>query len=457
MNHLARRNAATFGPGTFGRDMAYTLVSLYLVYYVTEVVRPGDLALWWITATMLVARLFDAVMDFVMGSVVERTRTRWGQYKPWIAAGGVASAVLTVLLFNDIPHLDGAAFVAVFTLCYLAWGLAWSSNDIPFWSLLPALTVNPRERTVIGAVAKVCGTLGLFAVAVGTLPAAAWLSARTGSPRAAWFWIAVGVGVAMLAFQFITLIGVREPRGIAHESAPALRDVWSILRRNDQVLWVAACMTLFMTGFQATTTFGPYYFKYVWRDESAYPAFAAIVGIAQVLGYASFPALARRVPRFRAFGIACALIFVGYVGFFLAPHSFAFLAAVGFAIFLGQAYIVMLTMLMLSDTVEYGQWKTGERHGAVTFALQPFLYKASAALATAMVAATTVVTGIADAHVPGDVSLAGLAGFRVVMLLVPLAMMALAAVLLRRHFILDEATYGGIVDELRERGKLTPH
>ena len=107
-----RRNKWTFGVGTVGRDMVYTLVSMFLVVYLTEVVNLPNDQLWWATTLILAARLFDAVADIVMGAVVDNTRTRWGHYKPWIAGGAIASATITTLLFTDL-HLSGGAFVAV--------------------------------------------------------------------------------------------------------------------------------------------------------------------------------------------------------------------------------------------------------------------------------------------------------------------------------------------------------
>mgnify|MGYP000125497424 CR=1 FL=1 len=96
-----------FGLGTLGRDMVYAMVSLYLIVFLTEVLNASDFFMWWAGWMILAARLFDAVMDIVMGSIVDNTRSRWGHYKPWIAGGAVASAVCTLLLFTDLHLPDG--------------------------------------------------------------------------------------------------------------------------------------------------------------------------------------------------------------------------------------------------------------------------------------------------------------------------------------------------------------
>ena len=87
---LERRNKWTFGVGTLGRDMVYTLVSMYFLVFLTEGLELTNWELGWVSVLVLLARLFDAVMDIVMGSIVDNTRSRWGHYKPWIAAGAVA-------------------------------------------------------------------------------------------------------------------------------------------------------------------------------------------------------------------------------------------------------------------------------------------------------------------------------------------------------------------------------
>lgn len=104
---------------------------MFLIVYLTEVLQLAAATLWWVNGILLAAHLFDAVTDIIMGAIVDNTTSRWGHYKPWIARGAVASAVITVLLFTDLG-LQGPAFIVVFMLVYVAWGLSWTANDIPY-------------------------------------------------------------------------------------------------------------------------------------------------------------------------------------------------------------------------------------------------------------------------------------------------------------------------------------
>ena len=169
MKQNGKRNKYTFGLGTIGRDMVYSMVSMYLIYYLTDIIELPTSTLWWITAIVLCARIFDALNDPIMGVIVDNTDTKYGKFKPWIALGALLSGMLTVLLFTDFG-LQGAAYIAVFALIYVAWGLAYTANDISYWSMLPSLSLEQKEREQIGSVARICANIGLFFVVAGIVP-----------------------------------------------------------------------------------------------------------------------------------------------------------------------------------------------------------------------------------------------------------------------------------------------
>ncbi|GAA0336098.1 glycoside-pentoside-hexuronide (GPH):cation symporter [Micropruina glycogenica] len=447
---LFARNRWTFGIGTLGRDMVYALVSLYLIFFLTEVLNASDTFMWWAGWLILAARLFDAVMDIVMGSIVDNTRSRWGHYKPWILAGALASSVCTVLLFTDL-HLPDAAYVAVFALLYLLWGLTWTMNDIPYWSLLPALTLDQQQRERIGALAKIFSTIGLFSVVVAILPVTKGL----GNDTRAWLLFTAGVVVIMLAGQAVTLIGVREPKLAVEQPKVTLRELWSVVVGNDQLLWTAISMVLFMTGYVTTTSFGTYFFKYAYRDENMYTPFGAVLGVAQLTGFLIFPLFRRRFSRRTLYTAATGSIVAGYVLFFFSPMNMIWIGIAGLMLFVGQAFVVLLMLVFITDCIEYGHWKLGRRNAAVTFALQPFINKVGAALATQIVSVVVIVSGINSAPTPDDVSANGLLLMRMAMLVLPLILIVAGYLIYRAKYRIDEAFYARIVADLRERGQLT--
>ncbi len=230
-----------------------------------------------------------------------------------------------------------------------------------------------------------------------------------------------------------------------------MRELFSIVARNDQLVWTAIAMMLFLIGYNTTTSFGIYFFKYAYRDEGMYAPFAAILGVAQLLGFALFPLLRRRLSRRALFTLAMGLVIAGYVVFFFSPMNLIPIGIAGLLMFAGQAIVVVLMIVFLSDCIEYGEWKLGRRNGAVTFAVQPFINKIGGAVATAIVGATLIVTGINTAATPDDVTPEGLLGLRVMMLFFPLALMLVSYVVYRRGYRIDEAFRERILADLSAR------
>ncbi len=451
MPDLDRRNKWTFGVGTVGRDMVYTLVGIYLLYYLSDVLKVAPPELLWISSLMLVARLFDAVADILMGAVVDNTRTRWGQYKPWIAIGVVASAIFTSLLFTDF-HLSGSALVVAFAVIYLLWSLSWTANDIPYWSMMPALTLNQKQRERFGAVAKIFATVGLFLVVVSVLPVTKALAVPFGD-TGAWTIFALVVVAIMLAGQAVTLFGVKEPNIVLPQERTGLKELGRAVFGNDQLLWTAVAMVLFMTGYMTTVTFGTYYFKYVYGDEAMYSPFGAVLVGSQLLGYAIFPAFSKRFSRRALFSAAIGLILVGYLIFFFSPTHIAFVAAAGLLIFVGDSFVTLLMLVFLTDTIEYGQWKLGRRSGAVTFSLQPFVNKVGAALGTQVVAVAIVIAG-ANPDRPADITAGGLLTIKIGMLVIPPILIVISYLIYRAKYRIDEAFHAQMVADLKERGQV---
>nr|NLD39976.1 MFS transporter [Actinomycetales bacterium] len=444
-----RRNRVTFAAGTFGRDMVYTLQSMFLIFFLTDILDLPDSTMWWVSGILFGARIFDAFTDIAMGGIVDNTTTRWGPYKPWIVFGALASAVVTVLLFTDFG-LRGTGFVVLFAVVYLLWGLAWTTNDISYWALLPALSLDPKEREKTGSLAKIFATIGLFTVVVAILP----VTNAMGGDAPAWTTFVIVVVLIMLAFQAITVFGVRQPRVTPEDQHTTVREIISAVVRNDQLLWTALAMGLFYTGYTTTTTFGTYFFKYAYGDENMYSTFAIVLGVSQLLGFMMFPALGRRFARRTIYSLATAVIVVGYLIFFFAPMNMIPIGIAGVLLFVGSAAMVVLFMMFMTDCIEYGQWKLGRRSTAVTYALQPFVVKVSSAFATGIVGVNVILTGINSAATPEDVTEGGLMGMKVMMMFVPLALIVLGYVVYLTRYKIDEAFHARIVADLKSRGEL---
>jgi len=448
MNDGTKRNHFTFGLGTVGRDMLYTMVSVYLMFYLTDILNLPDSTMWWMTGAFTVLRIFDAVNDPFMGFLVDNTHTRFGKFKPWIVIGGIIGGILTILFFTDFG-LTGPAYVISFVIIYVIWDLTYGANDIAYWSMLPSLTINQKEREKIGSFARICASVGMYIVVVGIIP----ITKALGGDKRAWFLFAVGVVILMLAFLCFTVFGVKEDRSLSQKAEQtSLKQMFRVLFKNDQLLFTAISMALFMVGYCTTTSFGVYFFKYAFKNENMYPVFAGILGISQLLALSFFPLFSKKHSRKQLYSFATVLVILGYIVFFLAPMNMIYIGIAGVLIFIGQAFIQMLMLMFLTDTIEYGQWKLGHRNESITFSVQPFINKIGGAIASGIVGATLILSGINSAKTPNDVSDSGLLIMKLAMLILPLISIVAGYLVYRFKFKIDKEMFDKIVLDLEERG-----
>lgn len=450
-------NRYTFGLGTVGRDMVYTLVSMYLMFYLTDILCIDTNVLWWVTAIMLGARIFDAFNDPVMGVIVDNTHTRWGKFKPWIVPGILLSGLFTILLFTDF-ELSGSSYVLYFAVCYLLWGITYTMHDISYWSMLPSLSKNQKERERIGSVARICANIGLFLVVSLIVPVTEALGARANSIQKGYFVLAVILVLLMILFQCFTVFGVREPDESIHRTieSTSLKDMVKIIFQNDQLLVTAISMSLFMIGYMTTTSFGLYYFKYAYGDESMYSIFAIILGVSQITALSVFPIFSKHFSRRTLYSASTLLVVVGYLIFFFAPTTtMLFIGISGILIFVGQAFIQLIMLMFLTDTVEYGEWKFHKRNDSVTLSLQPFINKLGGAVASGITGSIVIVSGMKTAESAADMTAGGLLILKCAMLIFPLLCILIGFLIYRSKYILDETMYQNIVTELATRKQTT--
>ncbi|MDC7233398.1 MAG: glycoside-pentoside-hexuronide (GPH):cation symporter [Spirochaetales bacterium] len=448
------RNHYCFGLGTIGRDMQYALITMYLIYFLTDILQLPDSTMWWVTGIILVSRIFDAVNDPFMGVIVDNTKSRWGKFKPWIAAGALSSGLLTLLLFTDFGF-RGTAFIILFAVFYLLFGITFTMNDIAYWSMLPSLSMDQQGREKIGSFARICANIGLFTVVAGIVPVTEALGASTGSMSRAYQMFTAAVVAILILGQSVTLFGVKENRGIfKKEESTSIRDLIRIIFKNDQLLYTSLSMVLFMIGYVTTTSFGLYFFKYAYGDEGMYALFALVLGVSQILALAVFPLFSKMYSRRSLYTAATVLVLLGYIVFFFSPMNMLFIGTAGILLFLGQAFIQILMLMFLADTIEYGQWKLGRRNESVTFALQPFINKMGGAIAGGIVGAVVILSGINEAQSAADVTEQGLLMMKIAMLAIPPLLIAAGYLIYRKWYKIDAEFYDSMLRDLKNRGDL---
>ena len=448
------RNKYCFGLGTIGRDMFYSFESNALLYFLSNVLDL-PLSVFAIASVLLsVLRIIDALNDPITGLIIDNIRTPWGKYKPAIVFGGVLSAVFYVMLFANIG--TGTTFLIVFAIAYILWDISYGINDIAYWTLLPALTSNQTLREKYGAFARICANIGMYITIVAWEPLTRGLGKTLGDGPKAWLLIACGICVIYLGFQCFTIFGVKENKRFEEkEEKTTLRQMWSILTKNDQLMWTALSMGLFMVGYCTTTGIGIYYMEYVFGDKGMYAVLAAVCGLSQFAALIAFPYVSKKFNRQQLYGISTLLVVIGGVIFFFAEISLIVMVIAAVTIFVGQAFIQMLMLMFLTDTIEYGQWKTGKRNESITFSIQPVVYKIGGALSTGLISLAIILAGIkTDGTTAVVLGTGGKLIIKCAMLVIPLILIGIGYVIYRKKFKISEEFYAKMISDLEERGEM---
>ena len=166
-NKLDKRTKWSYCIGATGRDMAYALISMFLLTYIQYTMKLTVAQYAVISAIMVVCLLWDAINDPMMGIIIENSHLKAGKFKPWIFIGVILNSLIIICLFTVRP--EGWGFVAFFGVGYLLWGMTYTMNDIAYWGMLPSLTSDPGERNWLVTVQGIFICIGQFSVA-GLLP-----------------------------------------------------------------------------------------------------------------------------------------------------------------------------------------------------------------------------------------------------------------------------------------------
>ena len=447
MHDPERRNRIHFGLGTIGRDMFYSFEANTLLYFLSDVL---SLPVWVFAAASMilsVMRIFDAFNDPITGLVIDNIRSPWGKFKPAILVGGILSAVFSVLLFSGIG--DGWGFVILFGFVYLLWDITYGINDIGYWTLLPVLSSDQKQREKTGAFARICANIGMYIVMVAWQPVTSGL----GDTPKVWFWCAVVIAAVYLLGLLFPLLGVKEKRiPPENQESTTVKQMFRALVKNDQLMWTTLAMGLFMVGYCTTVNFALYYMKYIFGNEGLYVVLVAVVGVSQLGTLSVYPAVAKRMTRRQLYTLGTALVLAGYCIFFVAEVSIFLIALGAVLVFVGQAFIQTLMLMFLADTVEYGYWKLGKKNESITFSIQPLINKIGGALATGIVSLTLIFSGIKiDGGTADAIDGTGKLIVKLAMFAIPLVMIVAGYIVYLKKYKISEEFYAGILKDLEAR------
>lgn len=454
------KQKAAFGIGAVGKDMVYALSASYVMYYYQDVL---GLSATFVGLILMIARIFDAVNDPFMGVLVAKTRSRWGRFRPWLFSGTVLNAVVLYALFAA-PSLEGTALMVYFTAAYILWGVTYTMMDIPYWSMIPAVTRTPAERESLSVVGRTCAGVGSAIVTMFTMLLVGVFGGS--SERQGFKTVALLVSVCFVAAELLCCLLFKE-KSKAESKVASIRQMFTALFRNDQAMVVVASIVLINCALYLTANFIIYFFKYDFGGEgwkTSYTLFSTVGGAMQILGMmVLYPLLRKKLSNTQVFAVSLVAALAGY-GLLLAlcllglGGSLVLLCIPGGLVFACNGMLTVLTTLFLSGSVDYGELQTGRREESVIFSMQTFVVKAASGVSvflTGIGLDLIGLTGNADETGPiAAQSARTLLGLRLMMTVLPVVLLVGAMLLFHRKFKLTDAKMAQIAEELHHEAAM---
>lgn len=378
MNKLSWPQKLSFGLGAFGKDMVYGLVTSFCMVYFTDVCRIDPIS---VGVIFLIARIFDAVNDPVMGLIVDNTRSRYGKFKPWLTIGTLLNAVVLVALFLKFD-LSPRAMVTYAAVTYLLWGLTYTIMDIPYWSMIPDLGSTPEERDQIAAIPRLFASAAWMLIGGSVIWAVKLLGGP--SPARGFALVALTVSALFVICTAVTVIAVPTSGAGESRATPgktSLKQMLRILFFNDQVMCILCISTLFNLMLQFNGGAGIYFFKDVIGRKELVAPFLSTYSFAQMAGIFCYPILARFMTRNRIIAISslCAVVTCLMIGL-MPDFNYCTTALAGGLFGLATGLLLPILTVLLADGVDYGERKFGTRNESIIFSTQTFVVKLAGAL-----------------------------------------------------------------------------
>ena len=485
---IRKKNLIMYPLGTIGRDMIYNLFTNFILTFILFTRKLDAAQLAAITAIIVGARVFDALNDPIMGNIIERTRTKWGKFKPWLAIGIVSTSIVVYLAFNT--NLQGWSFIWFFGVIYFMYSITFTMHDISYWGMIPSLGTDSHVRNQFTSRATLFAGIGgaiagflipRFTTGAGTIG---------GSASYAYGRIALVICIIAPLFLCFTIFGVRENRDYNKEKVPpvSFNKIFGTIGGNDQLLWIALIFLVQQMGNGlALGGLGSTYIYFDLGYQGGYYSNFSTFGLAATaVLMVLYPAISQKINRKPLMAIMILVSAIGYIAMFVIgafmPSANAslkcwlFTAGYMLANF-GQYSFYLIMMISILNTVEYNELKHGERDEAIIASLRPFLTKLSSALVAVLTYVSYIVFGVLNytneiskfeqltsmgemteaqklgniAGVITNVQSVQKLGLLVCITVVPFIFMFVSYILYKKHYKLDEDEYTRICGELQAR------
>lgn len=447
-----------YGLGAVGKDMVYMLSASYILYYYQDLLGVSAIAMGMI---LMVARVFDAFNDPIMGVIVAKTRTKWGKFRPWLLIGTILNAVVLYFMFAAPPTLDKQGLVAYAAATYILWGVTYSMMDIPYWSMIPAFTSGGKEREGLTTLARSCAGVGAALITVITMMCVVFLGNKNEILGFRYF--ALIIAVLFVVMISITCTFVKEKSTVDVES-PSVGQMFKAQVQNDQAMAVVLTIVLINCSIYITSNLVIYFFKYDFGGAGwygSYTLFNTFGGAIQILAMMLFyPVLRKFMDTIKIFYFSFAMAIIGYIVLlglsFINMSNVYLLFIPGFFIFAANGILSVLTTVFLANTVDYGEVKNNRRDESVIFSMQTFVVKLASGIAALVASICLSVCNLSNdtsntEAVVENVASSSVIGLRLTMTVIPIVGLLIGIFWFYKKYHLTEEKLEEIRSQLEQK------
>lgn len=377
---LRVREKIGYALGDVASNFYWSFFGLFLIYYYTDVVGLAPAA---VGTMMLVTRLFDAFTDLAMGAIADRTRTRWGRFRPWILWGAIPYGVCGMAMFL-VPDWGDTGKLLYAYLTYSLMMLMYTVVNVPYSALMGVMSPNSQERTSLSAY-RFFGAFGAgMLISYAALPLKNWLGG--GDDRLGFLWTMGLFSLLSIGCFFIAFASTRERVEPTREAPTSFkRDIGLVLRNR-------AWLILFIIGIIALTAAGVrngsilYYFKYNIGDESAARWFMTGGMIATILTTSLAPWTVRHWgKRNTLMGATLLMSLLWAVAYLIPTDRIALVLGTHFLACLLSGPSAAIMWSMYADTADQIEVTSGRRITGMVYSGVLFAIKMGIALGGAVI------------------------------------------------------------------------
>jgi GPH family glycoside/pentoside/hexuronide:cation symporter len=364
----------------FGQNFILTTVTTFILVYLLQYAHISVAGMAVVTGILTATKIFDAVSDPIMGSIVDKTRTRWGKMRPFILFSAFPVALLTTLLFA-VPDISETGKLTFFGVVFFLWGISYTACDVPFWGLIGSAFPNPTERTGVISQVRAYGGISLGIATLG-MPWLAKLMSGGGDATSTGWSLAVGISAFVgMTLYLLAFVSTREKARPDTREALTLRVLFTTLGKNTPLLLVLLGSILGF-GRYLVQAGGAVFVIIAYGDETKFTLVGAAIILGLVLASFGTPLLMKRLSSKQLMVSSTLVATLLYGGMYLA--GFANIVAVLVFIFLtgltlGIFGVVQTTMI--ADAVDDVERRTGVRNDGISFSTLTFVAKIMNALA----------------------------------------------------------------------------